>query len=581
LRQQDTRFYQIGLNWKQELTDKARIELLAGTSKSDADIPLETTIALDDREATGFTYDYTNSRSPLIAFGSSVSDPANFQLAEIRDRPSNTTNTFRTLALKGEWDMNDQFQLQGGAVYRRFSFDVTEAARDTLVCPAKTTAAPDVVLGTINCTISSGNSTVFGPTAVYGFPVTTALTQLFNLGDSGQPAGTTSSFIIANLANAAGFTNLYGRAAIPNNSNIRGVVESDEGAFMQFNGKGELFGLRYAANGGVRYMKTKQSSTGINNGVTVEIAREYNDTLPSFNVALFPTEDFIVRLAASKVMTRPNLANLTPGGSVSGFLYTVSFGNPALDPFRAKAYDLSFEYYFAPESIFSVALFKKDVSSFPVSTTRSGTYASTGLPLSLILAGSPASSAPEGQPWAISTIGNGSGASLKGVEIAIQAPFKFLPGIWSNFGGIANATFVDSSAIYNVGVPAILPTPVTAALAIGSTATAATLFGLSRQAYNGTIYYEGKKFSARASWSYRSPFVDGTSATGNAFEGYNSSKNVDASVKYRINEMIELSLEGVNLTDDYRDRFTDLVANRNYEYNHFGRTFMAGVRVKL
>ncbi|WP_163616627.1 hypothetical protein, partial [Klebsiella pneumoniae] len=49
---------------------------------------------------------------------------------------------------------------------------------------------------------------------------------------------------------------------------------------------------------------------------------------------------------------------------------------------------------------------------------------------------------------------NGTGASLKGVEIAIQAPFRFLPGFLKNFGGIANATFIDSTATYSQSAPA-------------------------------------------------------------------------------------------------------------------------------
>ncbi len=581
LRRSSTEFYQLSANLKQEFSDKFRVELLAGFSKSNADIPLETTIMLDDKEATNFTYDYTDSRHPLISFGSSVTDPANFQLAEIRDRPSNTTNRFRTFALKGEWDVADGFKVQAGGVYRRFQFDVTEAARDTLVCPAKTAVAPDVVLGTISCTIGSGNSSVFGPTAVYGFPVTTALTQAASLGAAGQPSGATSSFIIADLNSAAAFTNLYGRVPVPNNSNIRGVVEVDKGGFLQFNAKGELAGLRYALNGGIRYMLTEQTSTGLSaigngNVALATVTRTYKDWLPSFNLAFFPTDNLIIRLAASDVVTRPNLGNLTPGGTVDGFNYRVTFGNPQLDPFRATAYDASIEWYFAPQSVASVAYFKKDISSFPIATTRTGTYASTGLPLSLLLAGSPAASNPEGQAWTITTQGNGTGAKLSGFELSVQAPFKFLPGILSNFGGIVNATFVNSTATYTV-------TPANTVSGVTATAitTTGTLYGLSKRAYNGTLYYEDKKFSARVSISYRSPFVDGGSGTGNVFEGYNASTNIDASIKYRPTEQLEFSVEGINLTDDYRDRFTDLVANRNYENNHFGRTIMVGARFKM
>ncbi|WP_168711534.1 hypothetical protein [Sphingomonas sp. PAMC26645] len=54
----------------------------------------------------------------------------------------------------------------------------------------------------------------------------------------------------------------------------------------------------------------------------------------------------------------------------------------------------------------------------------------------------------------------------------------------------------------------------------------ATLYGLSKRAYNGTLYYEDKTFSARGSVSYRSPYIDGSSATGNLFEGYDSTLNV-------------------------------------------------------
>ena len=56
----------------------------------------------------------------------------------------------------------------------------------------------------------------------------------------------------------------------------------------------------------------------------------------------------------------------------------------------------------------------------------------------------------------------------------------------------------------------------------------AALYGLSKRAYNGTLYYKDKTFSARGSVSYRSPYIDGSSATGNLFEGYNSTLNVGA-----------------------------------------------------
>src|SRR5690606_26934408 len=116
---------------------------------------------------------------------------------------------------------------------------------------------------------------------------------------------------------------------------------------------------------------------------------------------------------------------------------------------------------------------------------------------------------------------------------------------------------------------------------IGGNIYTEPLLGLSKKAANGTLYYEDDKFSARVSVAYRSGYLDGTSATNNIFEGYNSSMNVDASIRYEIMDSLEVSLEGINLTDDYRDRYTDLYEQRNYEYNHYGRVFMLGVRYKL
>lgn len=571
-RESQTKFWQVSALLEQELSDTFKVSVKGGLSQSDATISKETTIVFDDRDAQGYRYDYTNMERPLLAFGTDVTNPANFQLSEIRDRPSSVLNKFKTLAADADWDVNDQLKLQAGGVWRKFDFSSEAFTRDTVVCPTRTTAAPDVVLGTITCTPSS----VFGPSAVYGFPVTAALSENFLLSNAGAPRGTTNFWLIPNLDSSAEYTKLYSRTPAVDAGNTRSVTEETGGGYLQATWDGDVGDMRLILDGGIRYVKTWQTSSGLNSGTFVTVKRTYDDWLPAFNVALFPTEKLILRGAYAKTMTRPTLGNLTPGGSVDGFNYRVSYGNPFLDPFRADSYDLSLEWYFADQSLFSVALFKKDVSSFPVSQSRQDTFASTGLPLSVIPPSSPAASNPEGQLWTINSIGNGKGATFKGVELSLQAPFKFLPGFWSNFGGLVNATFVDSSADYNVSGPAVVPGGPLIAQVVNT-----TFFGLSKQAWNATLYYEDDKFSARASATYRSDFLDGTSATGNVLEGYNASFNLDASIRYRLTEQLEVSLEGINLTDDWRSRFTDQAANRNYEYNHFGRTILFGVRYKM
>jgi len=567
-----TEFYQIGGSWDQELAHNFRFTLLGGFSKSNADVPMETTIIFDDRDAQNYQFDYTNSRYPRLTFGTSVTDPANFQLAEIRDRPNNVTNTFRTAQLRMEADFSDNVKMLVGGVYRRFRFEATGFLRDTAVCG---NGGLDLVLRTLTCSPSS----LFGPAAVYGFPVTSSLAETFHMGRAGQPSGNTNDWLVANLDASTAFTGLYNRPLLLDVGNNRSVVERVTGGYAQLDAHGDIGSLRYAFNAGVRYVRTDQSSTGINSNVVVTVQRHYDDVLPSANLVLYPADNIILRAAVAKVITRPGLGNLTPGGSADGFNLRVTFGNPFLNPFRAWAYDLGFEYYFAPQSIFSVALFRKEVSSFPIAQNTTGSFDSTGLPVSVLVASSPAALSPAiraANNWTISTIINGSGATLNGVEVAIQAPFKFLPGWLSNFGGILNGTYVDSSATYLVSGPATAPG--------GGLINAnrdGTLFGLSKWAANGTLYYDDGTFSARVSVSYRSRYADANSGTGNVFEGYNRAINVDAALRYQINRNFEVSLEGINLTDAYRDRFTDIDADRNYENNHFGRTVIVGARFRL
>lgn len=573
LRKSKTEFYQVGGTWDQDVTDTLRFTLLGGFSKSDADIPVETTVIFDDRDAQGYSFDYTDMARPRLTFGTSVTDPANFQLAEIRDRPSTVVNKFKTVQLRTEWDVTEGFTVKIGGMWRQFDFDTEAYTRDTTVCG---NGGLDRVLGTITCS----PTTAFGPTAVYGFPVTPALSQLFNLGNAGQPSGNTNSWIVPNLDATTAFTNLYNRPLAVDVGNIRGVRETTKGGYIQFDGKGDILGMEYALNAGMRFVKTEQSSYGLVSGLRTTVERTYDDWLPSANLALYPVENVIVRFAAAEVITRPTLGSLTPGGTADGFNYRVSTGNPFLEPYRATNYDVAVEWYFAPQAMLSVAAFKKNIDSFTASGSLTGlTYAETGAPTSALSPASPAALNP-GQllepRWTLSTTVNGTGASLKGIELAAQVPFKiFTEGFLGNFGVIANATFIDSNADYSLQGPAVAPNGV-----LITTPFSAALANVSKQAYNGTFYYDDGRLSARVMGTYRGRYHEGASGTGNLLEGYGSMWNVDASVRFKLTDWVEISVEGNNLLDTYRYRYTDIDVDRNYENNHFGRNILVGARFK-
>jgi TonB-dependent receptor len=552
-RESKTKFYQLSARASHDFGSRFHAALRGGFSKSDADIPVETTLAFDDRDATGYSYDYSDMTSPLLTFSSDITNPSAFQLAEFRDRPSGVTNKFKTAALDLRWDVTDGFKLSAGPFVRQFDYSTAGYSRDSTYCAAFTCAPGQ-----------------------YGAPVTDSISDIFELGEAGQPSGNSDSWVEPDLDSGTDLVGLYDRTPVLQQGSVGAVREKVKGGWAQADVDTHFGSMRFTGNIGLRYANTDQTSSGYVSGTLATVDRKYHDWLPAANANLYLRRDLILRLAAAKVITRPDLGTLTPGGSVDQFNYRITSGNPNIDPYRATNYDLSLEWYFAREGLASVALFKKDVKSFPLGGSIQGTWADSGLPTSILTSGTPLYCAIVGgsgcDPASFDpnhdiefrTTVNGPGAKVKGVEFQVNLPFSLFTPALRNFGAIGNLTLIDSKVDYNIG---------------GNVYTE-PLIPLSKKQANGTLFYDDGKFSVRVSGSYRGKYITSTSGNSNIFEGFGSSFNLDAAIRYQMNEHVELSLDGTNLTDEYRYRWTDLFANRNYENNHFGRTFVFGVRYK-
>lgn len=598
--QRDT-FAQVNGKISQQFGEKLKAVLSGGYSRAKADIPVATTLMLDNLSASGapnsqnYVYDYTNMRSPVLTYGTGISDPsnpANFQFTTIRDRPNSVTNKFRTVKLDLEWDVADGFKARAGGFYRQFDFVSVSGIRDTAACSAK------------------GATLAFGPgtsaictSAFAGYPLSAfpaITTDSVTLGDNGQPAGTTTSYVIANLASATAFSGLYGRSAAPTTDigNNRSVREKDKGFYLQVDAKGNLVGLDYAVSAGIRYIKTDVASTGYNLSATTPVTaipttltNGYDNWLPSLNINLFPTTNVIVRFAIADVMTRPSLGNLSPSASIDQTNLKISYGNPGLQPAVATNYDLGIEWYFAPGSVISVAGFSKDVRASTITTALSGqTFASSGLSTAVLNPTLPgykdAVTNGDAGNWTISRITNAAATqNIKGLEVGIQAPFRFLPGVFRNFGAIANATFTDSHITYTSlqgAVTAVAPGTKSGLATAPLLSVVGPFVNASKTQYNATLYYEDKRFGARVSYSYRGPYFDSTSSgNSNIFDGYSAIKSLDASARFTVFENLDLTIDANNLLDSYIFHFTDQNAKRNYEYYHTGRVITFGARLKF
>jgi iron complex outermembrane receptor protein len=560
------KFYQITLGVDQRITDKFRVEAFGGTSRSSSGLPHDTTVNYDNRNYDGYRFDFTNDKAPILAFnGADVSNPATFVVPELRDRVGSVKGGFDTAELNLHYDPLEQLKLSTGVNYKRSTFENEQSNRDGTVC----------ALGLYDCTGGDDDPTndVLGP------PGDPALTSTLNYAGEAGPGSTTrwASPVIDGWVKAL---NYYDAPLTLTQGGTSKVSENNLGYFLQGRGEFQLGAgdMRLQYDAGLRYVQTRQSSSGYRQGEWTTVDRPtYDDLLPSANLAFWATDTLVTRLAAAKVMARPALPDLSPGAGVDSFGYTVNFQNPNLDPVRATTLDAAIEWYFAEGSLVSIAGFYKNIESFPIRQSTRGTFASTGLPHSAIQPLSPADvSGPDaegtcGDPagcWDISQLTNGPGSKVKGVEMGFQAPFREiygkLPPVLINMGIVANYTYVNSSADY-----VFLGNPVKE-----------RLIGLSNHQYNATLYYEDSIFSIRASLAYRSDYlVGGPNSQGNLWTFQESDTRLDASSGYNVTDHLKLSLEALNLTNTPFAQKVDVDANRRNLYNKSGRTFLLGARL--
>jgi len=555
-----TKFRQITGTVEQEISDTLSISLLGGHSQSDFDNPIQDTVSFDQFNVDGYSYDYTDKTHPTFGFGTTdITSPNGWVLSQLRLRASGAKNSYDTGQLNLSWKVNPEFELVVGGVWKKYSSSSSELRRSN-----GTTASQDTNVAC--CTLPGDTLDKFGQvytiegTSFFG-PSFFAANEYFGLTDPTARGGT---FVLGI------------EPALSSNTSVQ---EKDKSGFFQANFNHDFGGLVLRGNAGLRYVETQQTANGysyLSGAVTpITTRRTYEDWLPSANLVLQPSEQFLVRAAAARVMARPDLTSIPPFATVgvSGATRSVTAGNPNLDPYRATTYDVSFEWYYQRGALLSLALFQKDIDSFVQTVTSQGAFSANpfGLPDSLAIAACgnqyPDICNPAYTNWTFSVPSNTPGGRLRGLEVNFQQPLRFLPGPLGNLGVLLNYTHVESNIQYLNSSGAVVAT--------------ADLTGLSRDSANGTLYYEDRAFSARLTGSYRSKYLtDPIGRQGTDQEGVNSTFNLDASLQYTVSDRIKISLEAVNLTNQAQYQYVDS-ANLLNVYHTTGREFLAGIRFNL
>lgn len=305
------------------------------------------------------------------------------------------------------------------------------------------------------------------------------------------------------------------------------------------------------AVGGVRMERYLMDNKGtvVAGGIATPLA--YNssktDFFPSLNIKYAATDDLVLRLAGQRGVSRPAYGAIRVGASINDTNSpgTIAGGNPALKPEYTWGADASIEYYLPGNGMVSVAAFHRWVDNVLYqnqAAVGSDFYDFGGVDRSAYL---------------LTGTYNGRSGKLYGVEFNLLKQFDFLPGPLDGFGFQGNVTLLGGS----------FDTPTQQGIAFQ---------GMSKRIANASIFYEKYGLSARASYQWRSNWLDtlGGFGSGEYRKGY---ENLDVSLRYALTENLTLFADLSNLTNEKYIAYQGTTATPT-EVEQIGSRYLFGAR---
>jgi iron complex outermembrane receptor protein len=343
------------------------------------------------------------------------------------------------------------------------------------------------------------------------------------------------------------------------------VKENVTLGYLMFDFKTDLGSMPLTINTGIRFEDTSFTSSGaaqtivsaVANGggqniitlspvVPISFHGHYTDLLPSMNLKLDLTSKLLFRFAASRVMSRPTLTDLSPAQTIlsNPGNEQITRGNPDLLPFRASQAEAGLEWYLNRFSLLSGAVFYKSIDSFVAKTT--------------------APQLVDQITFQVTTPTNGKGAVVKGFEVNYRQAFAGLPAPFDGLGVQASYTFVDSSANYQNQV----------------SGTSYGLEGLSKNSYSLVGFYEKYGLQLRGAYTWRDKYLavaNGRNGLPTYFDAYGQ---LDASISYNINDHFSISANALNINN--AKEFTyQVTPSQTFSYALTGRRYLIGARARF
>lgn len=268
---------------------------------------------------------------------------------------------------------------------------------------------------------------------------------------------------------------------------------------------------------------------------------EFENWLPSLNATLEVREGLLFRLGISEGISRPDLGAFRTGGALfdntndlraagtleTGPLFQIFTGNRLLKPIESTNYDLSVEWYFDTVGSLTLSLFQKDLRGLISQGTSDREFVGPSGVTVLAEVNGPA---------------NVDSGTLRGLELAHQQVYDFLPGALSALGTQFTYTYVDADELDN-------PTNFVARSAY---AAGLPLAGVSEHTVNAVVFYEDDRHAARLAYNWRSDYLltprDDIFPFNPIFG--ESTGQLDGSYFYTVNDSFKIGVQGVNLLDE-------------------------------
>ena len=345
-------------------------------------------------------------------------------------------------------------------------------------------------------------------------------------------------------------------------NNSWALEQTNNAAYAQLNfSNGPMRG-----NVGVRYVDSKTQGSGFVYGGTPTLTdldskwqtqtKKEDFVLPSLSVAWDTDSDWVFRFSAAKVIAWAPYNQMVNNTFLNDTQLTGSGGNAALSPYESWNFNVSAEYYYAPQAVAAWSVFYKKIDNYiDTSATIERQYNSirdTSPTTWASVVGTNGCTVDGYCDYSIQRPRNAGSGHVKGFNLSLQQPFGD-----SGFGLTANYTYANGEN--NSGDP--LPYQ-------------------SRNSIAFSPYFEKGPLNARLTYNWRDSYLAGGYVAGAAPASVDDYAELGASIGYTFNDNWSLNVDAQNLLDETYFQYLGDKEHLAGKYKS-GRRYMATVHFKF